>query len=587
MTDTSSNPSRNESAAARRNRGMSIVSNDPLQGFMRPPPGETSAEKQERLKKEDIAKKRSDLIDKQLKEEMVRLKRERANEKIILLLGQAGAGKTTILKQMRLIYSAEKQESMRLAWTDVVYLNVIMAVKMLLEVLESIDILEAQRNEQILQMRRQLTKVTSLNCLSLTSTNPLMMDTSTSLSSLREPNKVLLARLRLAPFLSIESELRKKLGAFERDTPVPTPTIFSGDDTASSPTSASFNYEVGSTDLRRHQYAADILLRAGWQDQQLDCPASSLEVDAASFAGSSGSVVSSFRRLQAGGQSTLTRRKVDAEEGSAVPGSSRLSQGNYVASQREDEPSRLLSACLSEIQDLWEGSTSEEMKRRDCSSFAQPVSCIARCSFLSHAPRIARADYCPVDDDILHARAVRTIGAIEERFTVDRLLSYRIIDVGGSRAQRNVWAQFFDNATAVIFLAPISAFDEYLEEAPNVNRIADSLDIWRQIVVNPILYDVSLILFLNKMDLLRHKLESGVQIRNFIPTFKGRNDYEDAWRYFRDMFHNVVSDHRSSAPTRNLYIHKTTATSTKEIKVILLSTKDAILRHHLKESGFT
>jgi hypothetical protein len=52
------------------------------------------------------------------------------------------------------------------------------------------------------------------------------------------------------------------------------------------------------------------------------------------------------------------------------------------------------------------------------------------------------------------------MGATEELFTVDKTLSYRIIDVGGSRTQRNVWAQFFDQATAIIFLAPISAFDE-------------------------------------------------------------------------------------------------------------------------------
>lgn len=93
---------------------------------------------------------------------------------------------------------------------------------------------------------------------------------------------------------------------------------------------------------------------------------------------------------------------------------------------------------------------------------------------------MACADYTPLDDDILHARgeivlprykekrmieplitlSVRTMGATEERFYVDKSLSYRIIDVGGSRTQRNVWAQFFEEATAIIFLAPISAFDE-------------------------------------------------------------------------------------------------------------------------------
>lgn len=215
-----------------------------------------------------------------------------------------------------------------------------------------------------------------------------------------------------------------------------------------------------------------------------------------------------------------------------------------------------------------------------------------------------------------------------------------MVDVGGSRSQRNVWAQFFHDATAIIFLAPISAFDEvcrlpyicfsvywqalpsqYLEEAPDVNRVLDSLQIWHEVIINPLLYNVSLILFLNsestifmlryttelgraEMDLFRHKLSSGVKIKDYFLEYQGTNDYESEWsnswcsinancpllpaggRFFKGCFHKIVSDHRHTAPTRSLYVHKTTATSTKEIQVILLSTKDAILRHHLKESGF-
>jgi hypothetical protein len=52
------------------------------------------------------------------------------------------------------------------------------------------------------------------------------------------------------------------------------------------------------------------------------------------------------------------------------------------------------------------------------------------------------------------------MGVTEEHFDVVKGLSYHIIDVGGCRTQRNVWAHFFENATAIIFVAPISAFDE-------------------------------------------------------------------------------------------------------------------------------
>jgi hypothetical protein len=76
-------------ATRHRAATLSIASDDPLQIFMRPPRNETITEKQARLSQEGIAKKRSDLIDKQLKEELARMKKERANERTILLLGRS------------------------------------------------------------------------------------------------------------------------------------------------------------------------------------------------------------------------------------------------------------------------------------------------------------------------------------------------------------------------------------------------------------------------------------------------------------------------------------------------------------------
>ena len=73
---------------------------------------------------------------------------------------------------------------------------------------------------------------------------------------------------------------------------------------------------------------------------------------------------------------------------------------------------------------------------------------------------------------------------------------------------------------AIIFLAPISTFDQVLAEVgsfsskaiwlkpigpkdPHVNRLQDSLLLWKSIVSNKLLSDVNIILFLNKCDLLQ------------------------------------------------------------------------------------
>lgn len=47
----------------------------------------------------------------------------------------------------------------------------------------------------------------------------------------------------------------------------------------------------------------------------------------------------------------------------------------------------------------------------------------------------------------------------------------------------------------------ISAYDQYLEEDPRTNRIDDSLQLWTQITSSPMLRDVHLVLFLNKVSL--------------------------------------------------------------------------------------
>ena len=72
---------------------------------------------------------------------------------------------------------------------------------------------------------------------------------------------------------------------------------------------------------------------------------------------------------------------------------------------------------------------------------------------------------------------------------------------------------------AIIFLAPISTFDQVLAEVaslldgpffhsiglkdPHVNRLEDSLLLWKSIVSNKLLCNVNIILFLNKCDLLQ------------------------------------------------------------------------------------
>ena len=50
-----------------------------------------------------------------------------------------------------------------------------------------------------------------------------------------------------------------------------------------------------------------------------------------------------------------------------------------------------------------------------------------------------------------------------------------------------------ETVNSLIFLAPISAFDQVLQEDRLVNRVEDSLMLWREIVSNKNLRDIPLV----------------------------------------------------------------------------------------------
>ena len=71
---------------------------------------------------------------------------------------------------------------------------------------------------------------------------------------------------------------------------------------------------------------------------------------------------------------------------------------------------------------------------------------------------------------------------------------------------------------AIIFLAPLT-FNLALEEDPSVNRIEDSIIIWKAICSNRLLERTTIILFLNKMDVLSAALESGLQVKDYVTSY--------------------------------------------------------------------
>ncbi|KAF8804482.1 G-alpha-domain-containing protein [Phlegmacium glaucopus] len=242
-----------------------------------------------------------------------------------------------------------------------------------------------------------------------------------------------------------------------------------------------------------------------------------------------------------------------------------------------EDPGTILHACSQDMKFIWSCPMVQELlgkqnvRLEESSGF-----------FLDSLDRVTAARYMPSDDDILRAR-LKTLGVSEHRFKISTsgaIREWKIYDVGGHRSQRAAWAPYFDDMDAIIFLAPISCFDQVLEEDPKVNRLEDSFKLWTMIVSNPLLKHTNLILFLNKIDILRSKLASGLRLRDHVVSYGDRpNDVDSTTSYFRRKFAGILNE-RSPLP-RIFYCHFTTVIDTKSTKYILTNLKDMLMRQNL------
>ncbi|KAJ6631176.1 guanine nucleotide binding protein, alpha subunit [Mycena sp. CBHHK59/15] len=210
--------------------------------------------------------------------------------------------------------------------------------------------------------------------------------------------------------------------------------------------------------------------------------------------------------------------------------------------------------------------------------------------FLDCLDEVTALRYIPSDDHILRAR-LKTLGVSEHRIkmtsgglTGSISRDWRIYDVGGHRSLRAAWAPYFDDMDAIIFLAPISAFDQVLAEEPRVNRLADSVTLWTTIVSDKLLANTNIILFLNKIDIMKSKLESGIKLVDYVNSYGARpNDFGSASSYLKKKFAGIQKE--NSPSHRVFYCHLTTVTDPKSTQYILANIKDMLMHHYLEEAA--
>ncbi|KAK2087004.1 hypothetical protein P7K49_032911 [Saguinus oedipus] len=95
-----------------------------------------------------------------------------------------------------------------------------------------------------------------------------------------------------------------------------------------------------------------------------------------------------------------------------------------------------------------------------------------------------------------------------------------MVDVGGQRSERRKWIHCFENVTSIMFLVALSEYDQVLVESDNENRMEESKALFRTIITYPWFQNSSVILFLNKKDLLEDKILYS-HLVDYFPEFDG------------------------------------------------------------------
>ncbi|TGZ55854.1 hypothetical protein CRM22_010286 [Opisthorchis felineus] len=106
----------------------------------------------------------------------------------------------------------------------------------------------------------------------------------------------------------------------------------------------------------------------------------------------------------------------------------------------------------------------------------------------------------------------------------------------------------------------------------------ESLLLFRTIINYPCFQTASIILFLNKKDILEEKIQYS-HFKDYFPKFTGpEKDAISARNFVLKMYQELNTDSE-----RTVYSHFTCATDTENIRVVFIAVKDTILQANLKE----
>lgn len=196
--------------------------------------------------------------------------------------------------------------------------------------------------------------------------------------------------------------------------------------------------------------------------------------------------------------------------------------------------------------------------------------------FLDSLERVSHPDFLPTPEDVLRCR-VKTTTIIETCFSHEGT-PFRMVDVGGQRSERRKWIHCFQDVSAMLYVSAISEYDQRLLEDGSVIRLAESIELFEELINSVWFRNQAIILFLNKVDLFQKKILT-TPLTQLFPDFPKSTDAATAIEFLAQQF-----TRKNRVSGRTIFVHPTTATDTENIRFVFASVKESLLQRVLATS---
>lgn len=195
--------------------------------------------------------------------------------------------------------------------------------------------------------------------------------------------------------------------------------------------------------------------------------------------------------------------------------------------------------------------------------------------FFDSLARVTDKSFVPTPDDILRCR-VKTTSVIETTFQFEST-RFRIVDVGGQRTERRKWIHCFSDMSALLYVSAISEYNQSLLEDDKVIRLSESMELFEELVNSVWFRNVTVILFLNKIDIFRSKFSTS-PLSKLFPDFTHDSDVEEGIAYISAKFASL-----NKIQDRKIFTHLTCATDTECIRKVFESVKQDLIKRAFRQ----